>query len=168
MSPIRVKLDFKDREIIKMLKKDARISQEEISKRIDLSRPTIQKRIKSLEENGVILRYTIITDDRKLGKEITAFILVVLDGSQQAWKFTKKNLVEKMKELEILEIHYIAGADDVLLKIKTRNVDSLETSLMKIKELKGIARTRTMISLSSVEDSFPIAECSSSDDSAIS
>lgn len=153
MDQENVNVDSKDLEIIQMLKENARISQEEISKTINLSRPTVQKRIKALEEKGVIRQYTIITDDTKLGQEITAFILVVLDGSRRSWKSTRKILTDKMGELDILEIHYIAGADDILLKIKTRDVKSLESSLMDLGKIKGIARTRTMISLS-VVDSF--------------
>jgi len=59
-----------------------------------------------------------------------------------------------MNEFEILEIHHIAGQEDVLLKIQTRNIDSLEDTLIKISEIKGVARTRTMICLSSVEPEF--------------
>ena len=145
------RIDSKDRKIISLLRKDARISQEEIAKEIGLSRPTVQKRIKALEENNIILGYQIIIDEKKLGKQITAFLLVVLDRTRLAWQLTYQEIYDRMEELEILEFHHVTGGEDVVLKMKTRNIDTLEENLIKITHMKGVSRTRTMICLSSVE-----------------
>lgn len=148
-----IKIDEYDRKIIALLKENAKISQDEIARQIKLSRPTVQKRIKNLEENQII-KFCIQTNAKKLGKEITAFLLVVLDRAQRVWEFTYNELEDRMDELEILEIHHIAGQEDVILKLKTRNIDSLETILINVSEMKGVARTRTLICLSSLEPGF--------------
>ncbi|MHA1969379.1 MAG: Lrp/AsnC family transcriptional regulator [Candidatus Hodarchaeales archaeon] len=148
-----IRIDEYDRKIIALLKKNAKISQDEIARQIKLSRPTVQKRIKNLEENQVI-KFIIQTNDKKLGKPLTVFILVVLDRAQRVWEFTYNELQDRMGELEILEIHHIAGQEDVILKLKTRNIDSLETILIEVSEMKGVARTRTLICLSSLEPEF--------------
>jgi len=143
--------DWKDKRIVEFLKADSRISQENIGLKLNISRPTVQKRIKMLEENQVILGYTIITDEKKLGKEIAVFILLKLDRSRRAWSGTYLDLLKRMDELEILEIHHITGDDDVLIKMRTHNIDTLEANLIKITQIKGVFRTRTMICLSSIE-----------------
>ncbi|MFX0085135.1 MAG: Lrp/AsnC family transcriptional regulator [Candidatus Hodarchaeota archaeon] len=147
------KIDSYDQKIISLLKDNAKISQEEIGLEIGLSRPTVQKRIKNLEENQVI-KFTVHTNGKKIGKEITSFITVVVDRTRRAWDLTYNELQDRMKELEILEIHHITGEEDVLLKVQTRNIDSIEMILIKISEIEGVARTRTMICLSSVEPEF--------------
>lgn len=143
--------DWKDKRIVELLKADCRISQENIAQELNISRPTVQKRIKTLEENHIILGYTIITDEKKLGKEIVAFILLKLDRSRRAWSGTYSELLKRVNEIEILEIHHITGDDDVLIKMRTRNIDSLEANLIEITQIKGVFRTRTMICLSSIE-----------------
>jgi DNA-binding Lrp family transcriptional regulator len=62
-----------------------------------------------------------------------------------------------MEELEILEFHHVTGDEDVVLKMKTKNIDTLEANLMKITQLEGVLRTRTMICLSSVEGLYETA-----------
>ena len=132
-----------------MLRSNIRITQEEIGKQIGLSRPSIQKRIKILQEKKVI-RYAVLVNEQLLGKKITAFILVILDRAGRVWNFTYNELLNRMEELEILEFHHVTGGEDVVLKMKTTNIDSLEANLMKITQLEGVLRTRTMICLSSV------------------
>lgn len=153
-------IDSKDRKIVEILKNDSRTHQQKIAEEIGLSRPAVQKRLKALEEKKIILRYTVITDERKLGKEITAYIMVKLDRSRRAWDFTYQELLNRMEELELLEIHHVTGDHDIILKMKTRNIESLEFNLIKITEITGVARTRTFIGLSSVEYGFPIPESS--------
>lgn len=148
-----IKIDENDRKIITLLETNAKISQDEIARQIKLSRPTVQKRIKNLEDNQII-KFTIQTNAKKLGKEITAFILVILDRAQRVWEFTYNELQARMNELEIMEIHHIAGHEDVILKLKTRNIDSLESILINVSDMKGVARTRTLICLSSLEPEF--------------
>jgi Lrp/AsnC family leucine-responsive transcriptional regulator len=147
------KIDYTDQKIIELLKNDAKISQTKIAETLSISRPTVQKRIKDLEDNDVI-KFSIIINEKKLGKQITAFILVVLDRARRVWDFTYQEILNRMEELEINEFHHITGSEDVILKMKTRNIDSLEANLIKVTEIKGVSRTRTLICLSSVEKSF--------------
>jgi Lrp/AsnC family leucine-responsive transcriptional regulator len=156
-TPKKYKIDSYDQKIISLLKDNAKLSQEDIAKEIELSRPTVQKRIKNLEENQVI-KFTIHTNGKKIGKEITSFISVAVDRTRRAWDLTYNELQDRMKELEILEIHHITGQEDVLLKIQTRNIDSLESILINISDIEGVSRTRTMICLSSVVTEFEMSQ----------
>ncbi len=144
------KIDSKDRKIIKILQSDITMTQEKIGKQLGLSRPAIQKRIKNLQDKGII-KYTLQVNERKLGKQIAAFILVTLRRAGRVWNFTYEELMNRMDELEIHEFHHLTGAEDVILKMKTKNINTLEANLMKITRMRGVSRTRTLICLSSVE-----------------
>jgi DNA-binding Lrp family transcriptional regulator len=154
-----VRIDSKDREIIKILQNKPKITHQKIAedlakKGVKLSRQSIQKRIKHLEEEGII-KYAILTNDKKLGIEITAFILIELGSTQDIHREVHKTLLSKMMELELLEIHYVAGQEDVLVKMRTRSIDTLRVNLVKITQMDGVSQTRTMISLTFVEKNFP-------------
>ncbi|MFX0183293.1 MAG: Lrp/AsnC family transcriptional regulator [Candidatus Hodarchaeota archaeon] len=148
-----IKIDSKDRKIISLLKKDARITHQQIADQVHLARQTVQKRVKALEDNGVI-QYCVVTNDKKLGKDITAFILIEVDRTRRTYGEFTKEILSRMEELEILELHHVAGQEDLILKIRTRNIDTLEVNLIKITQMKGISRTRTVMCLSSVEQYF--------------
>ncbi|MHA1223988.1 MAG: Lrp/AsnC family transcriptional regulator [Candidatus Heimdallarchaeaceae archaeon] len=151
-------IDQLDLAIIEILKKDSRISKQEIAEKLKTTRQTIHNRIKALEENGIILQYTCITNDKKLGKEITAIILVQLDRAASVWNFTAKELWKRQKSLEIIEMHHLAGEYDVLIKMRTNNIESLEGKLSIITSIKGVSRTHTMICLSSFEYGFQLTK----------
>ena len=144
-------VDVIDRKILDLMKDDSRISRQKIATILGISRQTVQNRIKALEENGIILKYTLVTNEKKLGKDVTAFIMVILDRARQAWGLTEESLLSRQKELEISEMHHLAGSFDVIIKMKTRNLDSLEHNILKIVNMPGVARTRTLICLTSYE-----------------
>lgn len=157
-------LDFKDRQIIRILQKAPKSTHTAIvgelaQQGVKLSRQSIQKRIKRLEDENVI-KYAVLADDKKLGKEITAFILIELQtiefGSHHDRQLdVHTQLSSRMKELELVEIHYVAGQEDILVKMRTRTIDTLRVNLVKISQMRGVARTRTLISLAYFEQNFP-------------
>ncbi len=153
---LKLKLDHTDYRILEILREDARSSSEKIAEKlkkfkIKVSRQTVHNRIKVLEDNEIITKYTCLVNEKKLGKEVTAIILVMLDKAASLWEFTAKELWSKQKELEICEMHHIAGDYDALIKTKTKNIDSLEEKLAIITSTKGVRRTHTMVCLSSYE-----------------
>lgn len=154
-----------DLKIIEYLKRDSRLSKEEISNKLrddnivgSITRQTVHTRIRSLEKNKVIRQYTIVTDEEKLGKKITAVILVVLDRAASVWDFTAKNLWKRHKELDILEMFHLAGEYDAMIKMKTESIKTLEQNLKIITSIDGVQRTHTMISLSGYEEFTKIEE----------
>ncbi|NPD88590.1 MAG: hypothetical protein HGN29_07690 [Asgard group archaeon] len=153
-----MRIDNIDKKIIEYLKSDSRLPKEEISIKLQeneivdsITRQTVHTRIKSLEKNDIITGYTIITDDKKLGKEITAIILVVLDRAASVWDFTAQNLWKRHEELDIIEMHHLAGEYDAMIKMKTEGIDTLEQNLKIITSIDGVQRTHTMVCLSGYE-----------------
>ncbi|MFX0211799.1 MAG: Lrp/AsnC family transcriptional regulator, partial [Candidatus Hodarchaeota archaeon] len=109
--------------------------------------------------NDGIIKYAVLANDKKLGKEITAFILIELQTSlsysHDRQLDVHTQLLSRIKELDLLEIHYVAGREDILVKMRTRTIDTLRVNLVKITQMGGVARTRTMISLTFIEQNFP-------------
>jgi DNA-binding Lrp family transcriptional regulator len=147
-----------DRKIIEYLKEDSRKSSEAIAEKLmndkivdKITRQTVHSRITALNNNKIIRKYTIIADEIGLGKEVTAIILVILDRAASVWKFTAEKLWNQREELEIDVMYHLAGEYDVMIKMKTSNISTLETNLATITSIKGVQRTHTMICLSGYE-----------------
>ena len=150
--------DTLDHQIINILKEDSRTSISEIATRLNSSRPTIMNRIKNLEDEKIILKYTCLTNDRKLGYDLTVFILLALERSGSVWKITADELLNHKDELDIVEIHHITGEFDVLVKMRTQNIQFLESNLHQLYSIKGVKQTNTIVCFSSFEGGHPLFE----------
>jgi len=124
-----MELDKIDRKILALLQHDASLSASEIAERVNLSQPPCWRRIKRLEENGVIQRRVALLDQRLLGLNVTVFARIKLSAHG------KKSLPEFEKQIseipEVLECHTVMGDYDFLLKIVTRDIDTYETLFRK-------------------------------------
>jgi Lrp/AsnC family transcriptional regulator, leucine-responsive regulatory protein len=137
-------MDDIDIQILDLLQKDGRMPTAEVARQVRLSAPAVNDRIKKMEEQGIIKGYTAIVDARKLGKDITAIISGRLDGNR-----IKETIPFLCSLPEVLDCHRITGEDCVLLKVKTRNSESLQALLEK---LYPYIQTKTVIALSSPKE----------------
>jgi Lrp/AsnC family leucine-responsive transcriptional regulator len=140
-------LDRIDRQILRLLREDGRISHAAIAKAVGLSGPAVHERVRKLEQKGVISGYTAILDPAVLNRNHVAFILVTLsEGSEFA---ADEPIVARIcEEPDVLEFHRIAGEDCYLIKVRTATNKDLERLLRRIRTIRGVARTRTTIVLS--------------------
>lgn len=141
-------MDSIDSSILKLLQENSRISISEISSQINLSISAVSERLKKLESSGIIEQYTTIINPVKTGRLLTASMFVNLESPKYAEGFLK--FVQS--ENEILECHYLAGEYDYMLKIITQNTFTLEALLKKIKSIKGVQKTRTIVVLSTIKN----------------
>ena len=139
-----VELDDTDLSILGLLQDDCRIPLTRIGEAVGLSAPAVLERIKKLEAAGVITGYRALLDGRRLGLDITAFIGVIVSHPKLIDAFEAQ-----VKELDdVLECHHVTGGYTLLLKVKTENTSSLELLISEIRALDGVARTETMVVLS--------------------
>ena len=140
-------LDRIDRHILSLLRRDGRMSHAAIAKEVGLSGPAVHERVRKLEQNGVISGYAAILDPDALDRPHVAFALVTLsEGSEFA---ADDPIVERIcEEEDVLEFHRVAGEDCYLIKIRTATNRDLEQLLRRIRSIRGVARTRTTIVLS--------------------
>jgi Lrp/AsnC family leucine-responsive transcriptional regulator len=140
-------LDRVDRDILRLLREDGRMSHATIAKRVGLSGPAVHDRVRKLEQKGVIAGYTAVLDPEALGRYHVAFIMVTLsEGNEFA---ADEPIVTRIcEEPDVLEFHRIAGEDCYLIKTRTATNKDLEQLLRRIRSIRGVARTRTTLALS--------------------
>ena len=136
-------MDKIDKKIIKMLAENADITSTEISEELHFSIPTVNKRIRDLKKDGVIQKYTVITDNKKVGKPIVAFILIALKSIEHTDSFFE--YVEN--DFDILECYAITGEYDCIIKVCSPSLEELDKKLSVLKTKNGVIKSYTMLSL---------------------
>ena len=137
-------MDKIDYEILSCLKENARENATNIGAKINLSTSAVIERIKKFEASGLIKQYTMVLDQHTLGGDLMAFISVRLEHPKYY-----ENFVELINSHNsIAECYYIAGDFDFIIKIITKNAQSLEDILNYIKSIEGVSLTRTSVVLS--------------------
>ncbi len=136
-------MDTIDKRILMLLADNAELTATEIGAAVGLSVPAVNKRIRRLRQDGMIRRFTVLTDGRQLGKPIAAYILIVARyGDGIALLLDALNA-----DPDVLECYAVTGEYDYLLKVCARDVEALEEKLLRIKRLKGVVRSHTMLAL---------------------
>src|SRR5436190_19637230 len=148
-----LELDDIDLRILGLLQEDCRTSLVRIGEQVGLSAPAVLERIKKLEAAGVVLGYRALLDARRLGLDITAFIGVMITHPDRIADFERK--VAALDD--VLDCHHVTGGYTLLLKIKTGNTSSLERLISEIRSLPGVARTETMVVLSTHTERVQLA-----------
>lgn len=137
-------LDSIDLQILDLLQEHGRIPLVKLGELVGLSAPSVNERVKKLEDSDIITGYHASVDARRLGKDVTAFIGVSISHPKTIALFE-----EAVALLEdVLECHHVTGQHTLLLKIKTVNTSSLERLISAIRSIEGVAHTETMVVLS--------------------
>jgi Lrp/AsnC family leucine-responsive transcriptional regulator len=140
-------LDAIDRRILRLLREDGRMPHAAIAKTVGLSGPAVHDRVRKLEAAGIISGYTAVLDPIALDRSHVAFVLVTLsEGSEFA--IDEPIVARICEETDVLEFHRVAGQDCYLIKVRTATNKDLEQLLRRIRLIRGVARTRTTIVLS--------------------
>lgn len=141
-------LDETDLAILNHLQENGRAQRNTIADLVNLSVPSVSERMKKLEERGLIEGYKAILNSKKFHFDITAFIFVQVDGSENYQNFVEK----AQEEVEVLECHSITGDGSHFLKVRTKNTGSFESLLSRIQSWEGVSKTRSNLVLSSFKE----------------
>jgi len=145
-------MDNLDIKILKLLQQNSRVTASEISSKINLSVPAVGDRLKKLDASGIIEKYTVILNAKKMNKHLMIIMFISLESP----KFTDPFINIVQLDDEIVECHYLAGDYDYALKIITESTASLERLLNKIKNIPGVQKTKTNVSLSTIKNNYSI------------
>ena len=136
-------VDALDAALIELLAAEPRVGVLEASKRLRVARGTVQARLERLQERGVITGYGPEVDPAALGYEVTAFITLEI---RQAGGHDP--VAERLAAIpEVLEVHTITGAGDMLCRVVARSNADLQRVLDAIVSAEGVVRSATLISL---------------------
>ena len=124
-----VKLDKFDRMILQLIQVDTSLSTAEIANRVGLTQPPCWRRIKRMEEQGLIDARVALLDQRKLGLNITVFARVKLAAHNRHMLPEFEEEINRFPE--VLECYTMMGEYDFLLKIVTRDIESYENFFRK-------------------------------------
>ncbi len=144
-------LDDMDKTILLLLQEDGRLSNVELARRIHLSPPATFSRLKQLEKEGYIHKFTALLDRERAGYDLLCFIHIGIQVHQteQVEGFRKR-----MQEIpEIMECHHITGESDYLLKVVLHNRKDLERFLVDVlTPIPGVAHIHTSLVLTEVKN----------------
>ena len=142
-------LDDTDLRILEILQRDARTSNAEIARQIELAPSAVFQRIRKLEESGVISGYHARIDPTSIDLGLLAFVSVQTTEGARA-----RETADMLAAVpEVVEVHRVVGDDCFLLKVRVRDTAALGALLdEKIQPLPPVASTRTTIVLSSSKD----------------
>lgn len=143
-------LDSTDRRMLALLQEDGRITNQDLSQKVGLSPTPCLRRLKRLEESGVIRGYSAIVDPRAYGLPFSVFVSIRL--SQQ----TQDNIAEFEKAVEswneVAECYLMTGSQDYLLRVLTDGIDGYERFLkQKITRLKCIQSVESNFAMATIK-----------------
>src|SRR5690606_34429512 len=129
-----ISIDSKDREILKMLQQNGRVTVKEIAAAVHLSTTPVHERVKRLEQSGIIAHYTAILDAAKLGKKLMVICHVSL---REHNKIAGSKFIKAIMDMpEILECYSISGEFDFLLKVLTTDMEDRKSTRLNSSHVK--------------------------------
>ena len=149
-SPILTDIDETDRRLLCLLQTEARMSITELAERVNLSATPCARRIKRLEDTGVITGYHTKTDAQKLGYPLAVFIAVSMDRhtAERFEQFERK--VQSFEE--VISCSIVTGrTEDYLIKVRVRDMAHYEEFLLhRLNRIESVAQVHTSFELREV------------------
>lgn len=152
---ISVKLDRTDKTIIQALQKNGRIQNNDLAREIGLSASSCLRRVKILEEAGVIQHYTAVVDPQKIGLQLILFSRIWLVGQDAE---TIDTFIEAMRELpQVMECYIILGECDAMLKVVVPDLESYRKfQSAHLTKRNGITSVKTDLPSQIIKQSFQL------------
>lgn len=143
MSSVR-HVDGVDRTLIEALRANGRATFAELARRVGLSAPAVHERVGKLEAAGVITGYHAAVDPTALGLGVSALV-----GVLQADRSDSDRIFDALRAMqEIEDCWFVAGEETFVVKVRVPDVAALEQAIGALNRIRGVARTRTTVVLS--------------------
>ncbi len=144
-------LDRAERDILRILQRQGRISNVDLANEVGLSESPCFRRVRAMEDGGVVRGYGARLDQRALGLQVTAFVLVTLDKQDE--KKQRDFLAQVEAEEHIVECHAMSGSHDYLLKVVARNMDHFsELAMQRVLKFAGVRNIESNFSLLAIKE----------------
>ena len=142
-------LDATDRRILTVLQKEGRISNADLSDRVNLSPSACHRRVQRLEEEGFIAAYVALIDAKRIGKATTVFVEITLQGQADDLLDAFEQAIARVPD--VLECHLMAGTADYLLKILAEDTEDFACIHRQyLSRLPGVAKMQSSFALRTV------------------
>ena len=148
--PIGIVLDERDRAILRLLQDDGRLSNLELAQRINLSPSACLRRVKLLEDSGLVARYVMLLDEDQAGLPGTAFVLVTLDQQGRGALDAFESAIHDHPE--VTECCLLAGTADYMVRVAyADSVDFERIQTEILTQLPGVVRVQSTLALRTVK-----------------
>ncbi len=143
-------LDAIDRAILTELQAQGRLSNQDLAARVHLSPSACLRRVKALEDAGVIAGYAALVNPKAVGKHGTSYTIINLESMNTPLLEAFEAAVRA--EPEVLDCFYVAGSNDYLIRFAYRDAEDLERFHSQVlMRLPGVARSNSMLVLRTVK-----------------
>lgn len=149
-----MQLDAIDHSILNKLQKNGRLSNVQLAAEVGLSESACLRRVKILEESGIIDRYVMLISPVAVGKPDNVFVRVTLEGQQREKLATFEDAVSRVPE--VMECYLMAGDFDYLLRVITKDNSDYVRVHNKLTSLPGVLRVQSSFTLRTVLDKTEI------------
>ncbi|MFN4085811.1 MAG: Lrp/AsnC family transcriptional regulator [Spirosomataceae bacterium] len=145
------KLDDIDRDILKYLQEDAKLTTKELAGRLNLSPTPVYERVKRLEQEGIIRKYVALVDRDKIGKDLMVLCNIRL---KEHAREAGVQFVEAIREMEeVMECLNISGDYDFMIKVVVTDMKAYQNFIMnKLASLDNIGSTQSIFVMSEIKN----------------
>ena len=143
-------LSRKDRAILALLQRDSRLTMQQLADKVGMSSSACWRRVRALEESGVIDRYAVIVDPGKAGFALSSMTLVSLARHEE--RSVENFVTEVMRHPEVLECFATSGEADFHLRVVVEDIDAYNKFLDDfIFRIPGVSQVRSNIVLKAIK-----------------
>lgn len=149
MKESAVLLDSTDRKLLIQLQRDGRISNVDLACAANLSESACLRRVRALEQRGIISRYAAVVDERSVGLPLSVFVTVTLESQSEQALTAFETAISHVRE--VAECYLMTGGSDYLLRLVVRDVDDLERiHSRELTRIPGVSRISSSIAMRTV------------------
>lgn len=144
-------MDATDRKLVDALRANGRLSWAELGRLVGMSGPSVQERVRRLEDRGLIRGYHAVVDPESAGLGTSALV-----GLFQGDDTETDDVVEQVRKIPAVEdCWFVAGDAELVVKVRVADVAALEATVGQLRRVKGVVRTRTTVVLSTRWEARP-------------
>jgi DNA-binding Lrp family transcriptional regulator len=150
-----MQLDTIDLNILTLLQQNGRISNQDLAEQVFLSPSSCLRRVRILEEEGIISRYSAVLNPEKLGLELDVFVQVTMRRDVESWH---ENFMQALQNYpEVVGSYIITGDANYLLRVKARNLKHYSAFVLeKLYKIPGVQDIRSNIVLQAIKETYEL------------
>ena len=145
---LKVRIDEIDQSILSALQRNGKLSNVQLAKKVGLSESACLRRVKMLEDSGIIDRYVLLVEQSKIGIPGTVFVRVTLEGQQQEKLLAFEEKIVNIEE--VMECYLMSGDADYVLRVICKDNDDYKKVHIKLTNLPGVQRVHSSFALRTV------------------
>jgi Lrp/AsnC family leucine-responsive transcriptional regulator len=152
---MRRHLSLSDRRILRTIQPDGRITNAALAEKVGLAASPCLRRLKALEEDGIIEGYRANVNRKALGFEVEAFVFIKLEQSEPGWRTRLVDLINSYDQ--VIACYALAGEVDLLVHAVAEDIESFgEFTMNRLLVLPGVGDVRSSFVLSTVKKPGPL------------